>query len=270
MMDEAAIQKAAKVLRDVRLTRQRINALPEDCKPADIDDGYRIQGALLALLGLDVFGWKIGSTNRAAQQLVGTTEPFGARLLTPHVPESPAQIPGDACFIRALEPEFAFRLGVDLPPARTPYARDDVIAAVDSLHPAIEISDTRYNDWSKVGAPSLVADNGSEGRFVLGKGVAEWRDLDLSAHRVSLSVNARVVAEGSGANVLGDPVDALLWLANDRARRGDGLEAGQVITTGSCTGVVMGEPGDRASADFGTLGTVELSFLPDDRVGGCL
>jgi 2-keto-4-pentenoate hydratase len=68
------------------------------------------------------------------------------------------------------------------------------------------------------------------------------------------------VAEGSGANVLGDPVEALVWLANDQRQRGDGLRAGQAVITGSCTGVNMAEAGDKARAEFGTLGAVELEF----------
>jgi 2-keto-4-pentenoate hydratase len=73
-------------------------------------------------------------------------------------------------------------------------------------------------------------------------------------------VNGETVAEGSGANVLGDPVEALVWLANDQRERGAGLLAGQVVITGSCTGVNMAVAGDRVRADFGELGAVELEF----------
>ncbi len=254
---------AAEILRDARLDRVRIDTLPAECQPLDVDEGYEIQDALVTLIGDDVYGWKVGSTSRKAQEIIGTTDPFGARLLAANCFESPAEIPAGRFFMRALEVEFAFRLGRDLAAADGPFSRQQAIEAVEALHPAIEISDSRYHDWSAVGAPGLIADNGNDGGFVLGPGLADWRGLDLPAHPVSLVVNGETVAEGSGADVLGDPVEALVWLANDRARRGDGLRSGQVITTGSCTGVNLAGAGDSASAEFGDLGAVSLAFTGD-------
>ncbi|MFQ5995895.1 MAG: 2-keto-4-pentenoate hydratase [Acidiferrobacterales bacterium] len=259
-MDQSAIEQAATILRDARINHRRIDALPEQCRPQNIDDGYCIQEELVRLMDLPVAGWKVGSTNKRAQELVGTTEPFSARLLGPNFYHHPAVLDGNAFFMRALEPEFAFRLGSDLDPANVPYSREQVLEAIETLHPAIEISDSRFNDWSAVGAASLIADNGNDGGFVLGNGIEDWRDLDLPARPVSLIVNEEVIAQGSGANVLGDPILALIWFINDRARRGDRLLAGQAITTGSCTNVVMAGESDNVKADFGDLGVVELSF----------
>jgi len=253
-------KQAAGLLAIARRRRRRLDHLPDSCRPATVDDGYAIQDALVAALGEPVVGWKLGSTSAKAQAVVGTREPFAARLLAPNVHPSPARIARDALFMRALEGEFAFRLARDLPPTAAPYTRETVAAAVAELVPAVEISDSRFNDWKAVGAPSLIADNGNEGAVVLGEPIGDWRALDLSVQRVSMMVNGRRVAEGTGAEALGDPLAALVWLANDRARRGGGLDRGQVIITGSCTGVFMAEPGDRVSADFGALGRVELRF----------
>ncbi|MGH6954363.1 MAG: 2-keto-4-pentenoate hydratase [Alphaproteobacteria bacterium] len=259
-MERDRAVRAAELLRDARTGMRRLDSLPEDVRPKTIDDGYRIQDELVALLGARVAGWKLGSTSKQAQAIVGTTEPFGARLLAPNVLDSPATLSARSLFMRAVESEFAFKLAEDLPPGRAPYGRDDVVARVASLHPAIEVSDSRYTDWSKVGAPSLIADNGNDGKFVLGAGITHWRPIDLARHTVALAVNGRTVSQGTGAAVLGDPVLALVWLANDRARRGGGLEAGQVITTGSCTGVYLAQAGDHVRADFGGMGVVDLNF----------
>lgn len=259
-MDQGTIEKAAKILRDARVDHHRIDALPEACRPQTIDDGYRLQAELVGLTGAKIVGWKIGSTNKRAQELVGTTEPFSARLLAPNFYHHPVGLDANAFFMRALEAEFAFQLDIDLPPAVAPYSREKTLEAVDTLHPSIEISDSRYNDWSAVGAPSLIADNGNDGGFVLGNAAQDWRDSDLSTHAVSLIVNGEVVAQGSGANVLEDPILALQWFLNDRARRQDCLYAGQVITTGSCTNIVMAGPNDQVKADFGRFGVVELAF----------
>ncbi len=259
-MEASAVAAAAEALREARLRHQRMDALPEACRPLTIPDGYRMQDALVALMGDAVVGWKIGSTSKKAQAIVGTTGPFAARILASNFHASPAVLRADAFFMRALEAEFAFRLGADLPARDAPYGRDEVMAAAGALHPAIEISDSRFTDWSKAGAPSLIADNGNEGQVIFGDPVEDWRDLDLPGHRVAMIVNGETVAEGCGANVLGDPVEALVWLANDQRERGHGLRAGQVVITGSCTGVNMAEAGDRARAEFGSLGAVELEF----------
>lgn len=259
-MDRDAVQAAAEVLREARLGHARIKALPEACRPATIADGYRVQDALVALMGETVVGWKIGSTSKAAQKIVGTTGPFAARLLAPNFHPSPARLSAGAFFMRALEAEFAFTLAADLPARDETYGREEVLAAAGTLHPAIEISDSRFADWSAAGAPSLIADNGNEGQVVLGAGIDDWRGLDLPGHAAAMIVNGETVAEGTGANVLDDPLEALVWLANDRRERGDGLHAGEVVITGSCTGVSMAEAGDKARADFGALGAVELEF----------
>ena len=259
-MDDSAVAAAAEALRDARLRHARMDALPEACRPSTIPDGYRVQDALVALMGETVVGWKIGSTSKKAQQIVGTTGPFAARILASNFHASPATLSAEAFFMRALEAEFAFRLGTDLPVREEPYCRDEVIAATGTLHPAIEISDSRFTDWAKAGAPSLIADNGNEGQVIFGAAVEDWRGLDLPGHQVAMIVNGETVAEGQGANVMEDPIAALVWLANDQRQRGEGLRAGQAVITGSCTGVNMAEAGDKARAEFGALGAIELEF----------
>jgi 2-keto-4-pentenoate hydratase len=259
-MDDSVVTAAAEALREARLRHQRMDALPEVCRPPTIADGYRVQDALVAFMGEAVVGWKIGSTSKKAQKIVGTIGPFAARILASNFHASPAALPADGFFMRALEAEFAFRLGADLPVRDTPYGRDEVVAAAGALHPAIEISDSRFTDWAKAGAPSLIADNGNEGQVIFGDPVTDWRDIDLPGHEVVMIVNGETVAEGRGANVLGDPIEALVWLANDQRQRGHGLRAGEAVITGSCTGVNMAEAGDTARAEFGSLGAVELKF----------
>jgi len=96
---------------------------------------------------------------------------------------------------------------------------------------------------------------------VLGPAAAAWRHIDLSSHKVTLSRNGTLAAEGSGAAVLDDPRLALTWLANDRAKRGEGLKAGQVVTTGTCIVPAKIAPGDSVVADFGELGRVGARFV---------
>jgi len=138
---------------------------------------------------------------------------------------------------------------------------DEVLDAVESLHPAIEVPDSRYEDFTKVGAAQLIADNACACWFILGAPVeVNWRDIDLSKHPVNGYKNDQETSAGSGANVLGDPRTALTWITNELIQFGDGLLAGQVVTTGTCITPIAVNPGDHVRMDFGIMGSVEARF----------
>ena len=163
--------------------------------------------------------------------------------------------------MRVAEAEFAFRIAVDLPPRATRYEVEDVLASVGTLHPAIEIPDSRYVDFTAVGAAQLIADNACAHHFVLGPAAPDtWRLIDLSAHRVVGSVAGRLEREGVGVNVLGDPREALTWLVNELSQLNVPVRAGQVVTTGTCLVPLPIAPGDHVRCDFGALGVVDVSF----------
>ena len=131
--------------------------------------------------------------------------------------------------------------------------------AIDTLHPAIELPDSRFDDFATVGAPLLIADNACAHEFVLGPAApASWRSLDLARHPVAAAVAGKIEREGSGAAVLGDPRIALTWLVNELSGLGIPLVDGQVVTTGTSMAPLPIDRGDRVSADFGVLGVVAL------------
>ena len=259
MIPDAA-GRAAALLLEARGARRPLAALPDDCRPATLEEGYRIQDAFVAQAGGRLAGFKIGATSPRAQNFLEVDEPFAGCVLEGALLDSPAEIPAGDFIFRLVETEFAVRLGADLPAARAPYNRDAVRAAVASVHPAFEIVTCALGDWARQGAPSLVADNGVHGALVLGPACTEWRAFDLPGHAVTLTVNGEPAGTGTGANTLGDPMLALAWLANQRAGRGLGLEAGQVITTGVVTEFLELDAGDTALGDFGPIGQVRLAF----------
>jgi 2-keto-4-pentenoate hydratase len=120
------------------------------------------------------------------------------------------------------------------------------------------VPDSRFDDFANAGAPQLLADDACAGFFVLGPEVAGWRDLDLPAIPVAIGDDAGHVHRGSGANALGDPRVALAWFVADRARRGITIEAGQVVTTGTCAKPLSIAPGRTVTARFGSLGAVTV------------
>ena len=163
--------------------------------------------------------------------------------------------------MRVAEPEFAFRFATALKPRRKEYTLEDVLGAVGSLHPAIEIPDSRFENFATVGEAQLIADNACAHEFILGPAAeADWRAIDLSQHKATIEAVGGAVHDGIGANVLGDPRDALLWLVQEVTGLGLTIEAGQVVTTGTCTEPLDIEPGDEVIADFGALGDVNVSF----------
>jgi 2-keto-4-pentenoate hydratase len=260
-MTEEQLRAAADALWDHWQRGRRISALPEEIRPLTREQGYAIQAGLERHSAFPLFGWKIAATSQAGQAHIGVDGPIAGRLLRERVRDAATQLPLAGNQMRVAEPEFAFRMAHDLRPRAAPYLVDEVLAAVESLHPAIEVPDSRYGDFAKVGAPQLIADNACAHDFVLGAAApAEWRSLDLAEHEVRGAVARKLERQGSGANVLGDPRQALVWLANELSRLNITLHAGQVITTGTCLAPLDVMPGDRVTADFGKLGHIEVRF----------
>jgi 2-keto-4-pentenoate hydratase len=259
-MDSREAFQAAEILWSAWQQGRRLEALPEDCRPRSVEDGYAIQDAIAANHGGEVIGWKIAATSTEGQRHIGVSEPLGGRLFARFCHGDGAGLPAGGLHMRVAEAEFCFRLARDLPPRARAYAMDEVMAAVGTLHLAIEVPDSRYEDYAHIGAPQLAADDSCACFFVLGREATGWQAVDLAAHPVVAYKNGAAAQHGTGANVLGDPRIALTWLATDRARRGDGLKAGQVVTTGTCVKPVAIAPGDRVVADFGALGQVSVLF----------
>lgn len=259
-MDAAAAGAAASALADAWREGGQIDELAEAIRPTDLAAAYDIQSRMVDAIAERPVGWKVGASNAAAMERFGFGEPFYGRLLAGGMHGSPAELRADRFARRGLETEFAFRLAADLPAAAAPFDRAAVVAAAAELIPAIEIIDSRFHAWPEVSPFSFIADNGTHGCFVMGRPGGDWHGHDLGAQRARISVNGRLVNEGSGADVLGDPVNALVWLANRLPDQGLELKAGDVVTTGTAAGVAWCEAGDTAVAEFGPWGTVAVTF----------
>jgi len=222
---------------------------------------HGIQARVEQRSAVPLFGWKIAATSVAGQAHIGVDGPLAGRLLAERARPSGADVRFGANYMKVAEAEFAFRMGQDLPPRATPYSIEEVLAAVATLHPAIEVPDSRYDDFVIVGAPQLIADNACAHDFVLGPAApGTWRSINLSAHRVVGSVAGQLEREGVGVNVLGDPREALTWLVNELSQLNVPVRAGQVVTTGTCLVPLPIAPGDHVRCDFGALGVVDVSF----------
>jgi 2-keto-4-pentenoate hydratase len=258
-MDQNRTADAAALIWRLWRDGDRIAALPADLAPATRAEGYAIQARLDARGPR--FGWKIAATSLAGQKHIGVDGPLAGRLLAEQVRADGATIPLAGTIMHVAEPEFAFRMARALPPRAAPYAVEEVLDAVGALHLAIEVPDTRFTDFARVGAAQLLADNACAHLFVHGPEVtADWRATDLAAHQVHVRVGTRYTRDGIGANVLGDPRIALTWIANELSALGIGLAEGEVVTTGTCAVPLEIQPGDAVEADFGPFGRVTARF----------
>jgi 2-keto-4-pentenoate hydratase len=260
-MDPEKQRAASELLYRHWRSGSQLDALPADLQPADRAEAYRVQACIEATSGTPLTGWKVAATSAAGQAHIGVDGPMAGRLLAERAIDDGGRMVLGSCLMKVAEAEFAFRMGADLPPRAEPFGEAEVMAAVAALHPAIELPDSRYRDFARVGALQLIADNACAHHFVIGAPAPEtWRGLDLAQYEVRGLKNGAVAETGKGANVLGDPRTALTWLANELSWSGVTLKKDQVVITGTCVKPMAIAVGDRIQGDFGRLGGVAVEI----------
>ena len=260
MLDKHQIASASQTLHDHWRAGTKLDALDASLRPRDRVEAYAIQAAIEKYSTTHLFGWKIAATSAAGQKHINVDGPMAGRILAETViaDGGTASMAGNE--MRVAEPEFAFRMRVDLPARATPYTVQQVLDAVDTLHPAIEIPDSRFADVVSAGAAQIIADNACAHLFVLGPPTgADWRSRDLVEERPVITMRGQQFT-GHGRNVLGDPRVALTWLANKLRQLGVTLKAGCVVTTGTCHPPLPIQSGDFCAVDFGALGKASVGF----------
>lgn len=254
--------KAADILLRNWAATTRIAELPDDCRPRSRSEGYDAQAAVASASGSAIAGWKIAATSEAGQKHINVDGPIIGRILQRRLLKPGAEITLGDNIMRVAEAEFAFGFSRDLPPRPTPYSQEEAMAAVSGLHLSIEVPDSRYQDFTKVGAAQLIADMACASWLVLGPAVeVPWRHIDLSAHAVKGLLNGVKVAEGTGKAVLGDPRKALTWFVNEAATHCGGVKAGQFVTTGTCIVPMAIKTGDSVLIDYGELGSMSCAIV---------
>ena len=260
----STIEQASEIFFDNRRAHRLIDNLPDALRPSDLATAYAIQADVvrreLDALGGDFVGYKIACTNEYAQRLLQMDAPVFGRLISPRVYRNGSQLRAADFHLRCVESEYAFEMGADVPPRDEPYSRESIAPFVGAVLPSIEIVDHHFTDWTSVGGLAVAADNAIHGCWIPGEPRADWQPLDLQQQTVTLRVNGEISTTGSGANVLGHPVNVLAWLANELPRFDLALKRGDRVTTGITTEVYLAEAGDDLLADFGPLGEVRLSF----------
>lgn len=236
--------------------------LPERLRTRDWDSVMAVVLGLDQRRGLTPVGWKIAAASETVRQAEGMPYPSPGRVYTGTVFPSGATLPADL-FInyRNSECEFAFVLAADLPPRPTPYTESEVSAAIQHMMLVLELGDTVFLDWYGVsGYLGSCLDNGGGAALVTGPPITDWHHYDLATTRMDLYLNDQYIKSGTGEAAMGHPLTSMTWLANWLSERGIGLSAGEVVSTGTCTGHLFGLPGDTVRVAFDGLGEVTATF----------
>ncbi|GGZ15064.1 2-keto-4-pentenoate hydratase [Streptomyces nitrosporeus] len=261
MLEPAQRAEAASVLWAAQRDRIPADPLTTTYPGIGTEDAYGIQ--LLNIRrqldeGKTVSGHKVGLSSEVMQQMMGVDEPDYGHLLSDMVlPEGTPVEAGRYCYPR-IEVEIGYVLGRSLPGEGCTTA--DVLAATEYIVPAIELIDSRIKDW-RIRIADTIADNASSAGFVLGSARVRPQDLDPAGIAAVLHRDGEEIARGNTSAVLGDPTEAVAWLARKVASFGVRLEAGHVILPGSCTRAVDVRPGEEYRADFEGLGSVSVGFV---------
>lgn len=246
------LMNAADMLLDARRTNTPIHELPADVRPTSLDEAYFVQDRLASAYD-EIGGWKVGAPSADAT-------PMFAPMPLNWMSCTGCELRGVTHRFRGLEAEIAFLIGSDLPPRDAPYTREEVLAAIESCHPAIEVIETAFIDPLKIDRLSMIADLQIHGGFVFGDAVPDWQKIDFTQEKVMLAIDGAVRVERTGSNTSGDLLRLLPWLANEGSYRTGGLKKGDWITTGSWTGLEQASTGAGVDATFSTAGKVRLRF----------
>ncbi|MBV9566055.1 MAG: fumarylacetoacetate hydrolase family protein [Bradyrhizobium sp.] len=261
-MDRVAA--AATAIAQARRTRTPLQALPEETAPRDLAEGYRIQRAVHDLMLPQtgaLTGYKIGCTSKVMQDYLAIPHPCAGGVFARGVHDDGARLSASDFVRVGVECEIAVKLSRDLPASERPFDAVRVGTSVEAYLPAIEIVDDRYARWQKMGAASLIADDFFAAGCVLAQPVSADAAPDLAGVVGRAIVNGSEVARGTGADVLGHPLQALAWLANHLAAEGRSLHAGQFVLTGSLVKTLWLGPGDHVVMELEGLGQVEAAFV---------
>jgi 2-keto-4-pentenoate hydratase len=247
--EEAAAQFLAAARKDGRPGAR----LPENIRPADLESALVIQRRIVALLGQTIGGWKCSVPSDARPILAAPL--FASTVYR----TSPCRIVATGDMAR-IEPEVAFIMGHDLPRRDTPYSEAEIHAAIAEPRLVLELLGTRYADPAVVSWPEMMADFVQNQGLFVGPSFARGLDAALNAFAVTVRTPAGVLSTHAGHHGDGHPLNPLYWLANFLAARGEGLRAGQVVTTGSYAGAIDVPLGQPLTITFGDLGEVAIEL----------
>jgi len=260
-MDTGSQRELARLLATLRKEGRQQSGLDTRLLPPDKETAYRVARMVEEELGWEVAGWKIAAMKADLQKALRTDSPIYGRVYAPLIKKSPVTVEHARQCSPIPEVEYQALLGADLPPRDKPYGISEVKEAVASLHPGVELAECRFvHDAAFPPLPAILADGAGSGTIAYGPPIENWRDRDISGQEVVLTCNGTLRRKGTAAIALDHPIVPVTWLANELSRAGIGLKAGQMISTGTVTGMLRPKAGETFVADFGPFGSVTVKY----------
>ncbi len=258
-MTRLSVLKAAEYLLWSRRSGAAPRDLPEGLQPADLEQGYEIQLETAKMRGEPVAGYKIGLTHPAAQRAAGVSAPIAGRLVSSDIIRVEGPIRLAPQHLRIVEAELVFEIGRALSESDRPVREQTIRGSVSAVYAGIELCNSRLSAADPP-LPSIVADNSNADLLIVGEPLAEWQARLSAELPVLLARGSGEPVHGSSLRVLGSPFKAVAWLANWLISRGERLEAGVLVASGSCTGMTEIARNDTVTAVFGGAAKVTAEF----------
>jgi len=253
-VDDDRLRQAAELLLAARRAKQPIADLPDGLRPHTLAEAYHLQDILATALG-PIGGWKVGAPTPNAVPICAPMPLRGGFAASNSIVRSRYSR------LRGIEAEIAFLLGEDLPVRPAPYLEEEIVAAIASAHPAIEILESAFDDPDAIEPLSVTADLAMNGGFAYGPALPGWRDVDLTQESATVIIDGVVRVDRSAANPAGfDLLRLVTWLVNEGQFRTGGLKSGDWITTGSWTGKGVAIEDSEVVVRFTTFGEVRMKF----------
>lgn len=267
-MTAVSITKAAELFSWSRRVGAPIRILPPDLLPKTLEQAYDIQIATVRLRGMGTAGFKVGLTNVEAQRSAGAAAPIAGRLVSADILRSPAGVALSHDHLRIVEAEVVFEVGCAIAAGDAPLSEGDVYRCLRGAYAGIEICNSRLSGSDDARLPAIVADNSNADRLVVGDRLTDWSFEALAGLPVTLTRRGQPAIDGTTRRVLGHPLKAVTWLANWLRARGEGLKIGDLIASGSCTGMTEVARDDAVVATFGGGARAAVEFTEAELKSG--
>ena len=258
---EEQLRSLAEELMTAELQHAPVGPITDRIPDFSVDDAYQVQATVLARRlsdGRKIVGRKVGLTSKAMQQMFGVDQPDYGVILDNMLIADGAEYAMTSLLQPRIEPEIAFMMKKGL--KGPDVTAEQVIDATDYVFPSLEVIDSRILDW-KIKLQDTIADNASSARVVVGTNRVQLAGVDLAAEELVFEKNGEELGRATGEAVLGNPINAVAWLANTLARYGASINAGDIVMPGALTGATPVTAGVSIKATFKLLGTVSVRFV---------
>lgn len=253
--------KLTDLLAHLRQSGKPQSGLAPDLMPPDAAAAYRVAAKVRDRLGWEVGGWKIAANKPEMQAALRAEEPILGSVFRHLIHENPATLDHSTLQHPVVECEYVVRFRDGLPPRPTPYSEADIADAIADIHIGIEVAECRFShDDAFPALPAILADGSGNGHLVIGAAIPNWRDASIADAPVTLTVDGDIRRTGNAGDAIDHPLVPATWLANRLNQDGLAIQGGDVVSTGTCSHMLLAKSGNACTGQFGDFGQVQVHF----------